>query len=184
MTVLRDRDYRRRVLVRRRSAPAVGLLGAIARWLGSGDSPPSADLLAYVHAVQPVARRAADRYAVWLECLRDLTDSEDLANAASRQRWQFANDAAWLADMQPPAEARALHQRLLKALQLAARASQLLGVGYRSTRYATVCDGQAALEDAQRALQRVVEELADWMPAAEPAPLGEQRRARADRQAS
>jgi hypothetical protein len=134
--------------------------------------------------VQPVAQRAADRYADWLECIRDLTDSADLANAASRQRWQFASDHASLAEMEPPAAARALHRRLLAALQLAARASQLLGVGYRSTRYATVCDGQAALEDAQQALRRIVEELAACAPATEPGALSEQRRTRANRQAS
>jgi hypothetical protein len=86
--------------------------------------------------------------------------------------------------MEPPARARAVHRRLLASLQLAARASQLLAVGYRSTRYATVCDGQAALHDAQLALQRIVEELSGWEPASEPAWLDDQRRPRANRQAS
>jgi hypothetical protein len=156
----------------------------MARLLRPGDLTPSPDLMSYARLVHPVAQRAADRYADWLDCVRDVTDSADLANAASRQRWQFASDARSLENVEPPTEARTLHRRLIETLQLAARASQLLGVGYRSTRYATVCDGQATLEDAQRALERIAGELARWVPPAELSSAREQPRGGAGRQAS
>jgi hypothetical protein len=140
-----------------------GLLGGVARLLGYR-SKPSEELVAYAREVQPVARRAQRLYRVWLDRAQDIPKPEELANAASVLRWEFASAADRLASIVPPPPAARLHAQLLACQTDATRAAQLMGAGYRSTTYATVCDGQSLFSRTDERLGLLLEQLSRWAP--------------------
>ncbi len=143
-------------------ATARTLLGRAARLLGGNQQTPSPALISYARQVQPLVERVERAYADWLAHTQESPNPEMLANTASVQRWELASAAEALAALEPPAEAQRVHEGLLQGLRLSARAYQLLSLGYRSTTYATVCDGHTLLGDAQRALRPIAEQLAHW----------------------
>ena len=157
------------------------LLGAARRLRGDADQPDQA-LVDYARRARPLAVRALRAYERWLDYARDLSTTESLANAASVQRWEYANWAEALAGLAPPLRAERLHTRLVESMFAAARASQLLGRGYRATTYATVCDGHALLSDAVDSVRLALLELgrrAAQRELSQPAQEPEERRRQA-----
>ena len=144
------------------------LLDAASRLMSGADAGPSDDLVAYALRVRPAACGAQRVFGSWLRRVQQIPSTEALANAAAVQRWEFAAALDELGQLEAPAEAERIHARLLKALRDAARGSQLLANGYRSTTYGAVCDGQALLADAHKELGLVVGQLAEWTPIEQP----------------
>jgi hypothetical protein len=145
------------------SIAAGGLLGVVARLLGH-NSQPSKELVAYARQVQPLARRAQRLYRVWLARAQDIPKPDELANAASVLRWEFASAADRLAAIVPPPRAARLHAQLLACQTDATRAAQLMGAGYRSTTYSTVCDGQSLFSRTDERMGFLLDQLTRWAP--------------------
>ena len=124
-----------------------------------GDAASAAAVSAYQRQARPYLLKALAAYDRWLSVSRDLGASDLLANAASVQRWEFLSWHEQLAELLPPGEIEHLHLRVMRGFRDAARASQLLALGYRSTTYATVCDGQTLLSDSTDCLRRALQQF-------------------------
>ena len=112
--------------------------------------PPPADLLdPYADAVLPLADRAETLYHQWFEHTALVSDSEKLANAAAIHRWESATLARRLERVNPPTELEGDHARLVEAIQLASRASQLLSSGSRYHNANALCEGQMLLTESR-----------------------------------
>jgi hypothetical protein len=152
---------------RQRLMPSGGVLGIIAHKLGF-DRQPNEELVAYARQVQPLVRRAKRLYRAWLARAQDLPNPDELANAASVLRWEFATALESLAAVAPPSRADRVHAQLRAGLTDAARAAQLIGAGYRSTTYGTVCDGQSLFARTDARMSEILELLSGWAPDVSP----------------
>jgi hypothetical protein len=143
--------------------PASGLLQAASRLFRGASALPRPEVVSYARRVHPFVSRAERSFRLWLVNGQDVGTTEDLANTASVQRWEYANWYDALSDVDVPAEALKLHDQLLAVLRECARAAQLLSVGYRSTTYATVCDGEYLLTRAHESVSLIARQLDLWL---------------------
>jgi hypothetical protein len=144
-------------------------LAALGRFIRRTPPPPTDLLEAYAHEVIPVLDRAEWLYQYWLEQSTLFTDGEKLGNVAAIHRWETATMGRSLERVIPPAVLADAHERVVRALEMASRAAQLLSNGSRFHNANAVCEGQALLSasrerrlDALRSMRR---HLAHFQPA-------------------
>src|SRR5687767_2902541 len=111
--------------------PSPPLLTRLVRMVRRQPSPPADVLHHYAAAVLPAADRAEVLYHDWFEHTALVADSEKLANVAAIHRWEAATIARRLERVTPPTELTHDHARLVEAIHMASRASQLLSSGSR-----------------------------------------------------
>ena len=126
--------------------------------------PSDAELAAYAAIVEPILDRAERLYGQWFEQAALFVNSEKLANAAAIHRWQIATMKQAVERATPPPALASAHAELIRALQVASRAAQLLSRGSRFHNASAVCDGHTLLEEARQqrlAAERQIRRLLD-----------------------
>lgn len=121
-----------------------------------------AELERYASAVGPLVEQLGGLYRRWRADLELDGPDDDLANAASIQRWEAAGLRDRLAALDPAASLARAHADLVALAADTARAAQLLSNGYRFHSSRARCDGQALMlevEERHAALRRSLEEL-------------------------
>ncbi len=129
---------------------------ALNRLFNRPPDPSDAELAAYAAVVEPILDRAERLYGQWFEQAALFVNSEKLANAAAIHRWQIATMKQAVERATPPPALASAHAELIRALQVASRAAQLLSRGSRFHNASAVCDGHTLLEEARQ--QRLVAE--------------------------
>jgi hypothetical protein len=103
------------------------------------------ELKSYSNSLRPVAERLGALYARWRQDLGLISREDELANAASIQRWEAAGLLDRLRALQPPSALARDHAALEAVLLETVRASQLLSNGYRFCSSNARCDGHALM---------------------------------------
>lgn len=114
-------------------------------------------LQAYADIIVPALQRLADIWTRWRQDLVLEAREDDLANAASIQRWEAAGLLERLQALEPPAALERCHAELLEVVHDLVRATQQLSNGYRFHSSRARCDGHAlmlATEERFTALRR------------------------------
>lgn len=125
------------------------LLTWLTRLVRRQPAPPAEVLDPYAASVLPLVDRAEALFHQWFEYTALVADSEKLANAAAIHRWEAATMARSLERITPPAELVHDHARLVAAIHLASRASQLLSSGSRYHNANALCEGQMLLTESR-----------------------------------
>lgn len=121
----------------------------------------ASQLQSYGDSVLPALERLAEIWTRWRQDLELETPEDDLANAASIQRWEAAGLLERLQAIQPPPTLARCHAELLEIVHDLVRASQQLSNGYRFHSSRARCDGHAlmlATEARFHALRRAFAE--------------------------
>jgi hypothetical protein len=119
-----------------------------------------AELRAYSEAVRPEIERLDDLFAGWRRALELNSDEDEMANAASIQRWEAAGMIDRLRRIQPPTGLTWAHAELQSLAGDTARASQLLSNGYRFHSSRARCEGQDLMLTAEERIRALVRTLA------------------------
>jgi hypothetical protein len=118
------------------------------------------ELNSYSDALRPVAERLGALYGRWRQDLELISREDELANAASIQRWEAAGLLDRLRPLQPPSALARDHTELETVLLETVRASQLLSNGYRFCSSSARCDGHALMLACQERFERLCANLA------------------------
>lgn len=137
---------------------ALQRLAAKLRGRGSVDS---AAVDTYGAAIGTIVERLGQAYTRWRESLELDSSDEELANAASIQRWEVAGLLEPLGSLQPPAALGRSLQELGSLVLDTSRAAQLLSNGYRFHSSSARCDGQALMLQSEERFAALRRSLAE-----------------------
>lgn len=135
----------------------MSVLHRLLRLIGIRPSLDPARLQTYAEAVRPMAAQLEALYLRWRRQLESDLPENEMADAASIQRWQAAGLFDQLGRLEPPAAFVKAHTTLKSLTWDTARASQLLSNGYRFHSSRARCDGQSLMlssEERFEALRR------------------------------
>jgi hypothetical protein len=118
------------------------------------------ELKNYSDALRPVAERLGALYGRWRQDLELISREDELANAASIQRWEAAGLLDKLRPLQPPSALARDHAELRTVVLETVRASQLLSNGYRFCSSSARCDGHALMLACQERFETLCANLA------------------------
>jgi hypothetical protein len=118
------------------------------------------ELKNYSDALRPVAERLGALYGRWRQDLELISREDELANAASIQRWEAAGLLDRLRALEPPSSLAREHGVLEALLLETVRASQLLSNGYRFCSSSARCDGHALMLECQERFETLSANLA------------------------
>lgn len=113
----------------------------------------------YATAVRPLLEQLRSLYQRWHQDLELDAPDDDLANAASIQRWEAAGLRDRLAEIEPPPPLARAHADLLALVTDTVRAAQLLSNGYRFHSSRARCDGQALMLEADERFRPLLQNL-------------------------
>ena len=122
--------------------------------------PDPAELEVYARAITPLVERLGALFVRWRRDLEIDAPADDLADAASIQRWEAAGLRDALGEITPPPALTRLHADLLEVTADTVRATQLVSNGYRFHSSNARCDGHAlmlAAEERHTALRQALD---------------------------
>ncbi len=114
---------------------------------------------AYVAQAQKIAARICRAFDDWNAHREVEQDNQRLANTAAVNRWELMLLARETEALAAPRSMLGIQRNLQNAVKDAARACQLLAIGYRSHKAHAVCDGQALLIDVVSDVNALVAQL-------------------------
>jgi hypothetical protein len=117
------------------------------------------ELRSYEQAIRPILDHLAGIFVRWRESLELDSPQDELANAASIQRWEAANLIDLLHQVPTPAPLLKAHGELEALALSTARAAQLLSNGYRFHSSNARCDGQALMLTSEQRFQSLCRTL-------------------------
>ena len=140
-----------------RPAGALQLLGAVSRdvWHGLRPGTAPATMAISRHALVTLLDEVSAVAGHLAEQVADSADGQPRANAASICRWELGRVRAKVGAIPTDSTDRRHQSMILKRLDDAATAAQILSAGYRFHSLDRICSGGHSLDDQFEALARL-----------------------------